>query len=193
MKICITGGICTGKSTLYDIFKYAFPDFNFLSVDEVVALFYTKDEIKRKLYNSFGTCDNKSISDMAFSGGPVLKLLHEMFDDAVFEHIEKKLSTNDNYIVEFPLYFNYEDRVKHLFDYVIKVNASLHTRFIRATCNRHMSPDKFWKILENQVDGEYIFAPNYLSITNNGSFDNDTWKEFAIKTKLIVNYLKRRM
>ena len=84
LKIGLTGGIATGKST---VAKY-FSELNVpvINSDMIVSSLYKKKEIKYKIKKLFGTSDKKKIASVIFSNPAKRKRLEKLLHPKVINY-----------------------------------------------------------------------------------------------------------
>lgn len=148
MKIAITGGIGTGKTTVVRYLKDTLKDYLFYSVDEAVSEIYDDDRIKDFMRIN-GINNKKEMSDLAFKEPFVKNALERIANPIILEKIEKWLSMK-NVVVEFPLLFERGD--KSQFDLVVSVSAKTSVRVKRVMLRSGFSETKVRSIIAQQMD-----------------------------------------
>jgi len=147
MKIVITGGIGSGKSTIAKFVRdNLLPSFDFISVDDIVANIYSLEDIRDKLISTFNTCDKKTISKLVFNDSILLNKLYNILNPTIFHQLQSFISLSNNIIIEFPLYFQFGDSFKDDIDYVLHVKCNNTARKQRVISRDNITEDMFNKI-----------------------------------------------
>lgn len=191
MRIVITGGIGSGKSTVFNYMKQLLPSYEFISIDEIVAQLYTSPEIQQELLAKFGVCDRKSISDKLFLEKSInIDDLMEIVDP--IPRLLTKLLNAPNLIVEFPLYFEYDLTQSNSFyefiDIVVSVISDNSINKIRVTTRDGISSEKYHNIIDKQVDNDYRLLNSTYTINNTTGLEN-----LYSQTKTVVTDIKCKM
>lgn len=131
MKIAITGGIASGKTTVMNYLKEKFKGAQFYSVDEMVGQLYNEGWWKDWLVDEFGTYDKKELSKRAFAQRGVRLELEAMSGMHIGLQLGKVLHQSQGLVfVEFPLIF--ETSMQQYFNEVVLVTAPKPIRVKRA-------------------------------------------------------------
>lgn len=151
MKIAITGGIGSGKTTLVNKLKLLLTEFNFVNIDDLVRELYEDTEIKAKLFEYFGTSDRKAISDIVFQAPEKLRWVEGLFGSFMSLKLNLLLNAGKrDIIVEFPLLF--EMGMDDQFDKVIAIVADEETRIERVMKRNGFTREKIKAIIASQGD-----------------------------------------
>lgn len=174
MKIAITGGIGSGKTTLINFLKEKF-NIKIISVDNIVHEIIEEPKIKEYLINNYQTTDRKIISNIIFESNDPFKLLYleNIVNEYFYPKLQKIFNENNNLIVEVPLL--YEKGLHVLFDNIIVVNANLENRIDRIKKrDPHRTLENIHGILKKQFPQEiknkladFIYENNNLEDQNN--------------------------
>lgn len=163
--IAITGGIGSGKSTVFNILRTLLPEAKFYSIDDMVHQLYYDEDMKLRLVHVFGTADRKKLSDRAFNVGMVRLKLEELFSTQLSSQLSSIMALDQLSIIEFPLLFEKGWEAK--FNYVIHVTASDELRKRRVMSRDGASEDKFERIKATQLVEHLKLSKADLVIHNN--------------------------
>ena len=194
IKIAITGGLSSGKSTVCKIFKDlgAFT----VSSDEIVHhLLLNNRELQEKITSLLGQniltnnlLDREKIAKIAFSDGEKLQLLEGLIHPAVFHEIQssyekiKNDKTYELFIAEVPLL--YETKSQHLFDVVITVLSEEAQCKERFKTMRNKSEAQFDDRMLRQLPQKEKAASADFVIINNGSLEDLRVQVAQLSSKL---------
>lgn len=157
MKIAITGGIGTGKSTFIKALELYLPHYTFHSVDQGVHQLYAHHpNVQQDLYNLFGTTDRSSISNIAFANKALLTQLEDLLEPYLSEMIEGWL-LEDDVVVEFPLLF--EKQYEDYFDVIIAIVADDDVRIKRVQERNGFTVEKIESIMRQQKSKHFFAQP----------------------------------
>lgn len=178
LKVAITGGIGSGKSSFADCF--AEKGFTIIKADDVSKDILATDESVKELiqkyfgkdsFNEDGTPNKKFIAQKVFSSEEnvniINSILHPPTIDFINKQMNKELQKSNMVFVEAALI--YEADMAKFFDYVILVTAEKSVRI-----NRIMERDKVSEIevssrMEKQLSEEKKKELADFVIENNGS------------------------
>lgn len=174
MRIAITGGIGSGKSTLGNIFKdFGYPVF---SCDEIYSDVINGEEYILSIKNIFGNAvitdgrvDRKKLSALVFEDEEKLKRLNSVSHPLI---MKKLLHLTDKYSIAFaevPLLF--EGGYERLFDKVIIVYRDVLSRVKSVVRRDGLTEDDVKKRIENQLNYESLSANGYTIIYNDGDIE----------------------
>ena len=190
LKIGITGGIGTGKTTVAKIIEAN--GFTVLNADDTARkLMQTDKEIRRKLIEKFGRevfinnkLNSKFISNIAFNDKNKLKLLNSIVHPATIKNISEEITerqkTENLIFVESALVF--EAKMEELFDHVLLVTADDDKRIERIKIRNNYSDSEILKIIENQIPENIKKSKSDFIIINNGNLEDlKTKTEFFLR------------
>ncbi len=130
MRIGLTGGIGSGKSTASKVFRDL--GFNTLSTDEAVHALYAGDAVLRqKLASRFGggiitkegDIDRKALAEIVFQDVQARKDLESIVHPMVRDYwLNATANKDERWLVEIPLLF--ENKLDTLFDHTVCVVVS---------------------------------------------------------------------
>ena len=197
IRIGLTGGVASGKSTALSIFKNL-GCATFSSDDVVHKLFEKNSKIVAMIKNQFGCVDDfgridrKRLGKMVFNSKDKREKLENIIHPAVksirrefFMITEKKGILFA--VCETPLLF--EKKLTSEFDYSVVITAGLDIRVERFLNSNPTgrSQDDFFEISRNQINDSKKIALADFVIKNNGSFD-----ELKFKIKSVLEVIKRQ-
>lgn len=150
MRIVITGGIGTGKSTISKALLSHLPGYKLVSADQMVHdLYATNADFQTALLARFGTTDRKTISGIVFADASLRAELIALSwtylapaTDALFRA--------PNLIFEFPLYFE-SPRWVGIPDAVVVLGCDEATQRARVMARDGMSEEGFARVLAAQM------------------------------------------
>lgn len=176
MKIGVTGGIGSGKSTVCQIFEHL----NVPVYDADIrakALMQDNPELKKQIRKTFGwdTYDEKDqlnrsyLAKVVFNDAKKLSTLNSLVHPAVFEDYRQWVAQQQDYpysIKEAALMFE-TDSFKEL-DKIIVVTAPINTRLERVVQRDNVKNDDVLKRMENQMSDRERIAKADFIIKNDG-------------------------
>lgn len=173
LKIGLTGGIGSGKTTVAKIFEtLGVPVF--YADDAAKKLMNTDEDIKKSIIKNFGKesyknneLDRKYIASIVFNDTEKLQLLNSLTHPATIKDSEKwvKKQTAPYIIREAALLF--ESGANKKLDYVIGVYAPQHIRVKRVMDRDHSSAEEVMKRINRQLEEEEKMKLCDFVITNN--------------------------
>ncbi len=181
LKIAITGGIGSGKSTVAKIIKsFGYPVF---SCDDICKDLYKKQSVLRKLKTLFPSAisgkifyraDKKIISNLTFSDDENYKKLSIFLHPLIMDKLLKKMKKVKGVCFsEVPLLF--EGNYQSLFDKTIVVLRDKKERISSVFTRSKLTEEEFNKIASRQVVHDELDLTKYIVIHNDG--DLNTLKE----------------
>ncbi len=170
MKLIITGGIATGKSTVCKIFKES--GYEVVDADKIAhqELENSKDEIVRIFGNKIvtnGKIDRKKLGNIIFadkkSKSKLEKVLHPKIRKEIEKTVEILEKEGKKYIVDIPLYF---ESGKYKADKVILVYAPKKLQLQRVMQRDKLSEKEALERIESQIKIEAKKQMSDLVIEN---------------------------
>ena len=173
LKVAITGGIGSGKSTLINIIKDL--GYKVFSCDEICADLYKKQSVLREIKKIFPTAvsgkiflkaDKKKIASLTFNNDKNYSLLSNLLQPLIVDKLLKKMQKVKGVCFsEVPLLF--EGNHQALFDKTIVLLRDKEER-IKGVYNRSkIDKEDFMQIANRQVDYDKIDLSNCYVIVNN--------------------------
>jgi pantetheine-phosphate adenylyltransferase/dephospho-CoA kinase len=197
MKIAITGGIGSGKSTVAKMLAEEL-DLPYYSFDKIVQRLYSYDHVREGLVTRFGTSDRKLLSEMAFVNADrfddrkMRSELEEFFTPFILEALEDSYFCQPNAILEFPLLFEKGQALIERFDVIINVEAPLPVRLKRVMERDDRDEAEVMRIIQSQANNtERRSISNY---TLNNDEDGYLWNE-GLSTQIteVIDQLKKSL
>tara|TARA_B110000014_G_scaffold76227_1_gene52131 strand:+ start:1088 stop:1681 length:594 start_codon:yes stop_codon:yes gene_type:complete len=196
LRIGLTGGIGTGKSTASKILK-EFGAFIFDADKEAKKILLSNETIKGELISEFGTdimtgdgdLDNNKLARVAFQDQNHQLTLNTIVHPYVFKEIDKNFDKEQNsgkhdiFIVDAALI--YESGADTHMDYVIVITALIKTRMERALARETLNREEILRRIDLQWPEEDKASLADFVIHNDGS-EEDLRKNISeIYTELV--------
>ena len=180
LRIGLTGGIGTGKSTASKILK-ELGAFIFDADKEAKKILLSNETIKSELISEFGTdimtvdgnVDNNKLARVAFQDQEHQLILNTIVHPYVFKEIDKNFDKelddgkHDIFVVDAALI--YESGADTHMDYVIVITALIKTRMERALARETLSREEILKRMDLQWPEEDKTSLADYVIHNDGS------------------------
>ena len=175
LKIAVTGGIGSGKSTVSEIIRgKGYPVF---SCDQIYSELLTSKDFLKKLENEFdgvissdGTLDRKRLSEIVFNNDEALKKLNAITHPEIMAAAKKKMERHEVSFLEVPLLF--ENGFENLYDSVIVVLRDREERIKSVMARDGTSREKVTLRLKSQFDYDNSDFTKYYVIHNCGNLSN---------------------
>lgn len=174
LKIAVTGGIGSGKSTVLDILNklgYATVSFDnvyneMLQDENYVLKISEKFSILPLIKDGKITLDKNLLSQKIFSDSEALKRLNEFTHESIFKRAFEKQSTRVTFY-EVPLLFegNYQERFDAVWVIMREYDARMKSASERDLCD----VEKIKRKARNQVDYEKLDLSLHTVIVNDGN------------------------
>ena len=179
LRIGLTGGIGTGKSTASKILE-KLGAYIFDADKEAKKVLLTNETIKSELISEFGTdimtgdgnVDNNKLARVAFQDQDHQLTLNTIVHPYVFKEIDKNFDReldggkHDIFVVDAALI--YESGADTHMDYVIVITALIKTRMERALARETLSREEILKRMDLQWSEEEKIALADFVIHNDG-------------------------
>lgn len=189
IKVAITGGIGSGKSTAAEEIKKL--GYKCFSADDIYKQMLTGDKFVCKLSDSLGVkpifadgkffLDKKAVSELVFSDKAQLKKLnnytHPLIMSALLSKMES-IPTEKIVFAEVPLLF--EGGFENLFDFVLVISRPNNKRMQGTMLRDGKTKEEVEKVISNQ------FAYNKIAQADNIEIINNDGTVQELKNKLIV-------
>jgi dephospho-CoA kinase len=172
LKIGVTGGIGSGKSTVCEIFKHlGTPVFNsdyeankLLNTSEVIGFY--KNEFGSEVFSNV-SLDKQKIAAIIFNNAEALKKVNNFIHPLVNSQFAQWVLKQKNcfYVIKESALLLEQNSLKDL-DYIILIMAPLELRIKRVVLRDNSEETVVMKRIENQAtDAEKMKRANYI-ITN---------------------------
>lgn len=148
MRIAVTGGIASGKSSLVYVLRDLLAGHQFTDFDSHVRAMYQDVDFRRALVHKFGTAERSEVSNIVFKDPEKMAYLCRLTDTSLGRKLEDILSA-PNCIVEVPMLFEHPHWLRR-FDYVITVACSQAEQRERLIKRDNISEEKASQILGSQ-------------------------------------------
>ncbi|MDP2304266.1 MAG: dephospho-CoA kinase [Ignavibacteria bacterium] len=177
LKIAVTGGIGSGKSTFCDYLSNE--GFFVLKADDLAKELLNSDNIiKSKVIRAFGvdaytgnSVNKIFLAEKVFSNPHSVQKINAIIHPRVIEEtvkvIDEQLKTNDLVFVEAALIF--EAKMEDLFDYIIVITSDLEKRIERIIKRDNVTREEVLKRMENQLSEETKRKKADFVFINNGN------------------------
>jgi dephospho-CoA kinase len=160
LRIGITGGIGSGKSTVAHVFEVlGIPVY--YADREAKRMMNEDEELKQQIIREFGNAayengvlNRKHLASVVFANKEKLSLLNSIVHPATIRHGKQwmKKQTTPYAIKEAALIF--ESGTQEYLDYVIGVSAPLHLRIHRAMQRDNVTREEIQRRMQNQIKEE---------------------------------------
>lgn len=174
IKIAITGGIGSGKSTVAEIITEK--GFTVISCDKVYVDLLNNDEFVSKISEEFdgiltnGLLDKGKLASLVFSDEQKLKRLNEITHPVIMEKVFELMSEHKVCFCEVPLLF--EGGYERNFDYVLIVLRDLNERVASVVARDNIGEEEVIKRIKAQFNYDNLDFTQYYVIHNSGCLDN---------------------
>ena len=189
MKIVVTGGIGSGKSTVCKILSEKLK-YKYFSFDEIVHEAYKNEDIKKFLNDLYGTSERKEISQIMWKNKDELHIIESIFEPIINFKLNEIL-IEDDFVLEFPLLFEKGQAFLNRFDYIISVITPKHLQIERISQRDDRSIDTTLAIIESQTNDTLRLNQSDLIIYNGINAKDNLESEIVRVVKKIQNNGKK--
>ena len=180
IKVAITGGIGTGKSTFTSYLESkGFPVINADNISN--QLLSTDKNIKQQIIKEFGNrsysgkdVNRQFLAEQVFSDPIKLIKLNDVLHPIVLQEIDSLLETNykNEKIVFIEAALIYESGIEKKFDYVVLVTADYDIRLNRSVASKNFTAEDFKRRDSNQIpDKEKEKRADFVFLNNDSRED----------------------
>lgn len=190
IKVGITGGIGSGKSTVCKKFEeLGIPIFD---SDSHAKAYYVNTDVKHKLVDLFGInvlhnneVDKKQLANMVFSDITKLDKLTKIMEPYVLEDFNACCQhySSKPYII-FESAILHRQNLTGLFDKIIIVSADKNIRLARAMQRNQSNSEDVLLVMNAQLSDEELKAQKYDFIINNDGQEDITEHVLQIHNNL---------
>ncbi len=190
LKIAITGGIGSGKSTACALLKEeGYPVY---SCDEAYAQLFNSGYFNESFLKLFGKCafdeegkpSRERISKIVFSDRQKLKELDKITHPAIFGYMFKKAEEEEKCVCFFEVPLLFEGGYQKLFDKVLIIMRDENERIKSIMQRDNLSEEEALLRLNSQFKYQNNTFAEYYVIHNSGNFD-----DLRVKLRLYLKTL----
>ena len=160
IKVAITGGIGTGKTTISNMFSdKGVPVFN---SDEIAKeIMNTNSLLKNEIVTAFGDkvydknkLNKEYLSDVIFNNETLLKKINSIVHPYVADEFNSWIEEQDSKYIIYESAIIFENQVEDFFDKIICVTASEEDVISRVMKRSNFSVDKIKSIINKQLPND---------------------------------------
>ena len=191
IKIAITGGICSGKSTVAQIIREQ--GYKVYSCDEIYSGLLKEESFINlidsefgNIKNSDGTLNRDKLSQIVFNDSEKLNKLNSITHPKIMQRVMELMNGNGIFFCEVPLLF--EGGYEQLFDNVIVVLRDKNER-VKELMNRATLEEKQALLrINSQIDYENGNFIKYYVIHNYKYLSNLYQNTLSVLKKIVEDY-----
>lgn len=184
IKVAITGGLGSGKSTVLAILKEK--GLAVIDADDIISSLYSREDVQKEVFSIFSSLDRKVIAWQAFSEPGKRKelesLLHPLARRAVGDELER-LRGEKAVFVEAPLLF--ETGFEGDFDSIVVVKCETEKRIERLGLKGISREEAMQRMRVQLSDEERIKKADFV-IDNSGPLEQTRERVEELLKKLGV-------
>lgn len=191
IKIAVTGGIGSGKSTISEYIAAKYGYF-FIDADKIGHQILFHEEIIFKLKELFGETifsngkpDRKKIAAEVFQNNSQIEAFNNIMHPAILEEIKSEAAKHEKILVEAALLF--EAGWEKAFDASILVTCSEKIRIERVIKRDNRSIEEITAIIKRQIKNEKATAKTKYIINNSSDIDSA-----IIQTEKTIKEIEKR-
>lgn len=177
IKVAVTGGIGSGKSTVCNILKSL--GYAVYSCDEVYKQVLQDSLVLEELAKEFGNCvinkdgslNRPALSAIVFNDAEKLEKLKKLTHSKIFEKMFEK-SSKDSGVVFYEVPLLFEGGYQNLFDEVLVVLRDREQRIKSIIERDNLQEKEAINRLSKQIDYDKCDFAQYYVIHNNGNLSN---------------------
>ena len=175
VKISITGGIGSGKSTFAKIIKQlGYPVF---SCDEIYKTLQTQSKYLSRIRQQFGDqavlngkLNKEYLSSLVFSDQEQLKKLNELAHPLIMKRLDEEMSKYPLSFAEVPLLF--EIHAEKQFDRIVIVTRDEKARLSAVMARDGLTAEQVLQRMKNQIEYQEKMKMGYTVIDNDGDMES---------------------
>lgn len=193
LKVAITGGIASGKSTVSDYLTSV--GYKVYSADKIYAELLSDENVVKKISNFIGVppknefgrivLDKKAVSEKVFTDKGLLDKLNSYTHALVYAKIDEIIDDTKENMVFFEIPLLFESKREDIFDKVIVILRNKTERIAAAKKRDGLTEEETLLRIKNQIDYDNSDFSKHTVIYN----DDDT-KSLCLKVKRIVDSWK---
>lgn len=169
LRIALTGGIATGKSTVLGLLRKQ--GVAVIDADEIARALFRRKSVREKLASLFGTIDRARIALQVFSEAKKRKKLNALLHPLILKEMWKKIDSFERagekmVVVELPLLF--ELGLQSNFDTVVVVKATQEQQLQRL-CSQGLTKREAMQRIKAQLPLREKIKKADFVIDNGGS------------------------
>ena len=176
VKIAVTGGIGSGKSTVCKIIKESgFPVYScdavyseLLNGNELLARI--AEEFGSRILNADGSLNRRALSEVVFGDEKLLQKLNNLTHSEIFKAMFSQ-AESDSGLVFFEVPLLFEGWYQNLFDQVIVVLRDKNSRINSVIKRDGLTEQEIENRIKKQFDYVNASFEQYYVIHNDGDFD----------------------
>ena len=191
LKVAITGGIGSGKTTVLNYFKeYGIP--TYIADEQAKRLMQEEDKLIMSIKEKFGEASydenanlNKSyLADRVFQDAKQLQKLNDLVHPAVRKDFQNWLNTQKSPYVIYESALVFEHGQQDLFDVIILVTAPIQMRINRIKNRNNWTEKDIKNRMDKQIDDN--FKKNKVDyIIENINIKDTKEQVFKINNKIL--------
>ena len=182
MKIVVTGGIGSGKSTVVSHLRTLLDDYEFFDMDEYVKGLYDHAYIRSELMRVFGTDVKSEISSIVYQYPSDKQKLYDIMNQHIIDELNNA-SHARNIVFDMPLYFEMTHMIALVPDLIVCVACSSETQKQRIRIRNGFSDQKIDSIIAQQLPVSEKKRMSDIVIDSNGSIQST----IDATTMMVVN------
>lgn len=193
LKVAITGGIASGKSTVSDYLTSV--GYKVYSADKIYADLLSDENVVKKISNFIGVppknefgrnvLDKKAVSEKVFTDKGLLDKFNSYTHALVYAKIDEIIDNAKESMVFFEIPLLFESKREDIFDKVIVILRNKTERIAAAKKRDGLTKEETLLRIKNQIDYDNSDFSKHTVIYN----DDDT-KSLCLKVKRIVDSWK---
>lgn len=193
IKIAITGGIGSGKSTVAEIL--AAQGEKVFSCDKIYARLLSENKkMTQKIISEFGekilnggSIDKRALSERVFSDNTLLEKLNNITHPEILNSVNELTNKEHLCFVEVPLFF--ESSWEQYFNGAIVVLRDINERIAAVTMRNNVKQEEAENRIKTQLNYDNCDFAEYYVIHNNKNLVDLKQKTLKILKKIKIDYL----